>query len=96
VSHVQVSLDEPALTATIGARRAKLNRREFAVLTALCQARGDTLTHDTLLSSIWGPHAAMPNLRMAISGLRKKLEADAELPTLIVTEVGKGYRLGRP
>ena len=38
----------------------------------------------------------MPNLRVAIGGLRRKLEADPELPTLIVTVPGAGYRLGKP
>ena len=91
-----VSLDRQALTAAVGARRAKLNRREFAVLEALCRARGGTLGHDHLLTTIWGANTPMPNLRMAISGLRKKLEADAELPSLIVTVPGEGYRLGKP
>ena len=91
-----VSLDPQRLTATVGAMHAKLNRREFALLDALSQASGATLGHNHLLTTIWWPDAPMPNLRMAIGGLRRKLEADPELPTLIVTVPGEGYRLGRP
>ena len=91
-----VSLDPESLTATVGAIRARLNRREFALLAALAQASGDTLEHRHLLTTIWWPDAPMPNLRMAIGGLRRKLEADHELPTLIVTVPGEGYRLGKP
>lgn len=91
-----VSLDPQRLTATVGAMHAKLNRREFALLVALSQASGATLGHNHLLTTIWWPDAPMPNLRMAIGGLRRKLEADPELPTLIVTVPGEGYRLGRP
>lgn len=91
-----VSLDPESLTATVGAIRAKLNRREFALLRALAQASGETVDHRHLLTTIWWPDAPMPNLRVAIGGLRRKLEADPELPTLIVTVPGEGYRLGRP
>jgi len=91
-----VSLDPESLTATVGAIQAKLNRREFALLGALSEASGQTLDHRHLLTTIWWPDAPMPNLRMAIGGLRRKLEADPELPTLIVTVPGEGYRLGKP
>jgi len=40
-----VSLDPESLTATVGAIRARLNRREFALLAALAQASGATLEH---------------------------------------------------
>lgn len=89
-----VSLCCESLVATAGARSARLNPREFAVLEALCAAQGAAVGHDELLSTIWWPNAAMPNLRVAIGGLRRKLEADPELPVLILTVTGVGYRLG--
>ena len=91
-----VLLDAASLTAQAGERRAHLNRREFAVLEALCARVGETVPHRELLTAVWGPHAEMPNLRVAVGGLRRKLEADPELPTLILTEAGAGYRLGTP
>ena len=91
-----VSLDRADLVASVGSRSARLTRREFAVLELLCAARGETVPHHALLTKVWGPHSAMPNLRVAIVGLRRKLEADPQLPSLIVTDPGAGYRLGRP
>ena len=91
-----VSLEPATLAARAGSRCAQLNRREFALLEALFARAGETVPHAALLSTVWGPHAEMPNLRVAIANLRRKLEDDPELPRLIVTEPGVGYRLERP
>jgi two-component system, OmpR family, KDP operon response regulator KdpE len=96
VTNPPVSLDPASLTASAGDRSARLNRREFALLQALCAGNGETVPHHELLTAVWGPHAEMPNLRVAIGRLRRKLEADPELPTLILTNAGAGYRLGQP
>ena len=86
-------LDPSTLTATLGERTAVLTRREFGVLALLHAANGSAVTHQTLLGEVWGPHTARANLRVAIAGLRRKLEADPELPTLILAVPGVGYRL---
>ena len=89
------ALDPATLTASIGEKRAKLTGREFAVLAALIEADGATVPHQALLHRGWGPNTPLPNLRVAIAGLRRKLEPDPELPTLILSESGVGYRLSR-
>ena len=86
-------LDPVTLTATLGERTAVLTKREFGVLTLLRDANGATVTHETLLGEVWGPNTARANLRVAIAGLRRKLEADAELPTLVLAVPGVGDRL---
>ena len=86
-------LDPATLTATLGERTAVLTRREFGVLALLHNANGATVSHETLLGQIWGPHTSRANLRVAIAGLRRKLEADPELPALILAMPGEGYRL---
>lgn len=86
-------LDPETLTATLGDRTAVLTKREFGVLALLCEANGATVAHETLLGEVWGPNTARANLRVAIAGLRRKLEADAELPTLILAVPGVGYRV---
>ena len=86
-------LDPATRTATFGERTAVLTRREFGVLTMLHEANGAMVTHETLLGQVWGPNTARANLRVAIAGLRRKLEADPELPTLILAVPGEGYRL---
>ena len=86
-------LDPATLTAKLDERSAVLTRREFGVLALLVEANGATVGHDRLLGEVWGPHTARANLRVAIAGLRRKLEADPELPALILAVPGEGYRL---
>ena len=86
-------LDPATLTATLDERSAVLTRREFGVLALLVEAKGATVAHDTLLGTVWGPNTQRANLRVAIAGLRRKLEADPELPALILAVPGAGYRL---
>lgn len=89
-----VKLDPVSRSATAGARTASLNRREFAVLALLCEAGGEVVLHADLLHKAWGPHTPLANLRVAIRQLRRKLESDPELPSLILAVPGEGYRLG--
>jgi two-component system KDP operon response regulator KdpE len=53
------------------------------------------LTHRQILNEVWGP-AALENthyLRIYMSQLRHKLEADPTQPRYLLTESGVGYRL---
>ena len=90
-----VVLDPATRGAATAARRAQLTRREFAVLALLADAGGETVPTARLLDQVWGPNTPVANLRVAIGGLRRKLEADPQLPTLLVTVPGEGYRLGK-
>ena len=73
----------------------KLTPTEYALIRLLVQHAGRILTHAQILREIWGPHAEEETnyLRVYIAGLRKKIEARPQLPELIVTEPGVGYRL---
>ena len=88
-----LSLDSLSRTATAGERVALLTSREFGVLEILHRAAGATVAHEILLGEVWGPHTSRANLRVAIAGLRRKLEADPELPSLILAVPKLGYRL---
>lgn len=72
-----------------------LTPKEFAVLAELAKQPGRVLSHAHLLRTAWGP--AQENqtdyLRVAIRGLRQKLEDDAAHPQLILNEPAVGYRL---
>jgi two-component system KDP operon response regulator KdpE len=65
---------------------------DFAVLV---QNAGKVVTHRQLLRIVWGEKAESQAqyLRVYVTHLRKKLETDADAPSLIKTEVGIGYRL---
>ena len=73
-----------------------LTPKEYAVLAELAKHRGRLLSHAYLLRTVWGPaqERQIEYLRVAISALRQKLEAEPSRPRLIVNEPGAGYRLG--
>ncbi|RPH61884.1 MAG: response regulator, partial [Chloroflexi bacterium] len=72
-----------------------LTPTEYDILRALIQYAGKVLTHRQLLRAVWG--TAYENethlLRVNVSNLRAKIEADASRPQYILTEPGVGYRL---
>jgi two-component system torCAD operon response regulator TorR len=80
------------------ARVEALTPQEFAVMTALADHPGQTLSR-ARLSEIMGRPASRPNDRMidvVVGRLRKKLEQDPTNPEWLLTEHGKGYRFVDP
>ena len=73
----------------------QLTRTEFSLLQELATHRDQVMTHEQLLSAVWGPEYRddLDYLRAYIRYLRKKLEYDASEPRLIVTHQGVGYIL---
>lgn len=76
-------------------RPVALTPIEYRLLTTLVRHAGRVLTHDFLLREVWGPAARGQShyLRVHMSQLRRKLEADPARPRLLLTELGVGYRL---
>jgi two-component system, OmpR family, KDP operon response regulator KdpE len=72
----------------------KLTGTEYKLLAYLAANHGRVLTHQSILTHVWGPADAdhTEYLRVYMRQLRKKLEADPEHPQYIVTEPGIGYR----
>jgi two-component system KDP operon response regulator KdpE len=72
-----------------------LTPTEYGLLRFMAQHAERVVTHGQLLRSVLGPayEDAIGSLRVFITNLRKKLEADPSEPRLIVTEPGVGYRL---
>jgi two-component system KDP operon response regulator KdpE len=72
----------------------KLRPTEYRLLYHLVQNAGWVVTHDQILTKVWGyeyrdePHY----VRLYINYLRKKLEEDPANPKYILTERGIGYR----
>lgn len=67
---------------------------EYRLLLLLTACPDRVLTHRHLLQELWGPqHAGDAHyLRVHVSNLRKKIEADPSRPRWLVTETGVGYR----
>jgi two-component system KDP operon response regulator KdpE len=72
----------------------KLTATEFNLLAYLAANAGRVLTHQTILTHVWGEPEAdqVEYLRVYMRQLRKKLEADPAQPAYLLTEPGVGYR----
>ena len=70
---------------------------EFKLLAYLVENEDKVLSHEILLSHVWGQEYAQDrrHLKLYIWYLRQKIEVDPARPRLIVTERGVGYRLAR-
>jgi len=77
-------------------RGKKINLRptEYRLLYHLVNNAGRLLTHETLLSKVWGSEYRdeAHYLRLYITYLRQKIEKDPAHPEYILTERGVGYR----
>src|SRR5215208_2701999 len=77
-----------------GEEEVKLTGTEYKLLAYLAANHGRVLTHQSILTNVWGAADAdhTEYLRVYMRQLRKKLEADPERPQYILTEPGIGYR----
>jgi two-component system KDP operon response regulator KdpE len=73
----------------------KLTPIEFRLLHALARSAGRVVTHRQLLADVWGEeHVGEAHyVRVYMSALRRKIEADPARPKLLLTEPSIGYRL---
>ena len=71
-----------------------LRPTEYRLLYHLVSNAGHLLTHETLLSKVWGREYRdeAHYLRLYITYLRQKIEQDPAHPKYILTERGVGYR----
>ena len=77
-----------------GEEEIKLTGTEYKLLAYLAANHGRVLTHQNILTNVWGAADAdhTEYLRVYMRQLRKKLELDPERPQYILTEPGIGYR----
>lgn len=71
----------------------RLSPREWDILRMLVRYVGRVLTHQTIMSQLWGATGDVQQLRVYIRQIRQKIEIDPERPRHIITETGVGYRL---
>ena len=89
---------EVDLAARVVRRRGsevRLTAKEYAMLRLLIQHRGKVVTHRQMLRELWGPNAEDNThyLRVHMTHIRQKLEAEPHRPRHLRTESGIGYRL---
>ena len=87
-------MDFASRRVTRDGQPVKLTATEYALLRLFVQHAGKVLTHRHILQEIWGPghEDHTQYLRVYMTRLRDKLEANPELPALFLTEPGVGYR----
>ena len=94
---VTVDLATHSVTRAVagGVKQIRLTPTEWQVMEVLLRNAGKLVTRQTLLTHVWGTEHVQDSgyLRLYISQLRKKLEADPANPRHIHTEQGMGYRL---
>jgi two-component system KDP operon response regulator KdpE len=93
-----LQVDLTTRRVTRSGREIRLTATEYALLALFVRHAGRVLTHRQILREVWGPKSEEHRtyLRVYLTHLRKKIEADPAAPTLLKTEPGIGYRLAAP
>jgi two-component system KDP operon response regulator KdpE len=107
--HTQVTAAEQANVFKVGQLKVDLANRQvyldnqevhltpiqYRLLSVLVKNAGKVLTHHYILKEVWGPSYLENShyLRIYMSQLRQKLEANPTQPHYLLTESGVGYRL---
>ncbi|CAI3803605.1 response regulator [Pseudarthrobacter sp. MM222] len=87
-------VDLAARRVTQRGAAVRLTPTEWNILEMLARNSGALVTHEQLLTHVWGPAYAGETayLRVYLAQLRRKLEPDPANPRHLLTETGVGYR----
>ncbi|HZP97355.1 MAG TPA: winged helix-turn-helix domain-containing protein [Candidatus Limnocylindria bacterium] len=94
--HRGLVMDVAAHTVRVHARAVALTAQQFAILRALFEANGATLSRDRLLARIESLDEEPPSDRaidLHVTRLRRRLGDDARKPRWVEAVYGVGYRL---
>ena len=94
----ELSIDVARRVLLRAGEPVRLTPIEWNILRALVLAAGRTLTHRQLFDAVWGKQYGDPQqyLRVHITNLRRKIEAQSSAPRFVVTDPGVGYRFEPP
>ncbi|MEO7020847.1 MAG: response regulator transcription factor [Ktedonobacteraceae bacterium] len=89
-----LTIDFSRREVMVRSKKVVLRPTEYRLLYHLVSNAGRLLTHEMLLSKVWGHEYRDEShyLRLYITYLRQKLEQDPAHPHYILTERGLGYR----
>jgi two-component system KDP operon response regulator KdpE len=90
----EIEIDLATRSVRVRGQAVELTPTQYDLLLCFARHPGRVLTHRAIVSEVWGsPDAAgAENLRVVVSQLRRKIEADPARPRTIVTDPGVGYR----
>ncbi|MFC1990625.1 response regulator transcription factor [Chloroflexota bacterium] len=94
----KLSIDFARNEVLLDGNSVRLTSTERKLLYYLTRNEGRVLSHETLLTKVWGDTYidGRDLLRVHIQHLRQKLQDDTSAPNIIVTEHGMGYKFIRP
>lgn len=90
----EVRIDLGARRVWRGDHEVRLTPIEFSLLVELATHAGDAVSHEALLTKVWGPEYRTEGhyLKVYVGRLRDKLESEPASPRIIETVRGVGYR----
>lgn len=93
----RLTIDFGARLVTVDGERVPLTPKEYRLLQVLAQHAGNVVTHQHLLKEVWGSiHVHDTHyLRIFVRKLRQKIEPTPDMPRILLTELGVGYRLAQ-
>ncbi len=91
-SELRVNFDQRKVI--VRGQEVRLRPTEYRLLYQLVTNAGKLLTHEVLLSRVWGAEYRDEDqyVRLYITYLRQKIEKDSKNPKYILSERGLGYR----
>ena len=91
----ELRVDLEARKVTLSGVEVHLTPLEFKLLSALARRYGKVVTHQQLLTEVWGSSQSDQTqyLHLYMRQLRHKIEKDPKRPQYFRTESGVGYRL---
>jgi DNA-binding response OmpR family regulator len=94
VVDADLTIDFTRREVIVRGEKVTLRPTEYRLLYHLVNNAGRLMTHETLLSKVWGHEYRDEShyLRLYITYLRQKIERDPAHPKYILTERGLGYR----
>jgi two-component system, OmpR family, KDP operon response regulator KdpE len=94
MTFASLTIDMVSHTVRKNGELVKLTATEFSLLSLLAKNSGRVLTHQYILKEVWGFGYIEQThyLRVFIAQLRKKIEDNPAIPSMIITESGIGYR----
>jgi len=93
-----IEFDFRAHQVHVGNKTAHLTPKETRLLRYLISRQGRVVTHQELLSAVWGPRSVrrLNYLHVFVFNLRKKIEPDPASRRYILTEPWIGYIFSIP
>ena len=90
----EIELDLERRRVTAGTQPVHLTPTEWDLLKLFVTSAGKVLTDRMLVETVWGVayRQQAHSLHVYVARLRRKLEADPQVPRFLVTEPGVGYR----